>query len=95
MHSLHQFTVNHVNAGSAIPSHKQLSGVQFLADFQYSVTVHGERVIIKRDLLNAIVVMDKLHFVYDIFWAAVTVSSAEHSHCTAEVTPKNTPTTAD
>ena len=38
-------------------------------------------------LVYAIFVVDKLHFVDDVFGASHAVASAKHAHCAAEVTP--------
>jgi hypothetical protein len=73
----------------------QISFVQFFADFQNSVSVNSESVIVKRDLVNAVFVVDKLHFVNDVFGAAHTVTSSEHPHGAAEVTPVHASAAAD
>ncbi len=69
--------------------------MKFITDFYNSIAVNAKCVIIEGDLVNAIFIVDKLHFINHIFGASHAVASSEHAYCAAEVTPKNAAPTGD
>ena len=62
---------------------------------KHSVAVNAESVIVEGDLVDAIFVVDKLHFVNHVFGASHTVSTTKHANSAAEITPKHASSAAD
>ncbi len=63
--------------------------MDFVADFSGPRLIHGEGVIIESELVSFVVFVEVFKFVDNIFGCPHTIFSAEHSDCSAEITPKH------
>src|SRR3972149_1594204 len=95
MHHLKQFTIQHIHTSATIPSHIQLPRMQLLTNLHHTFSINRECIIIKRNLVNAVFVVHKLHLINDVLGTTPTITSATHSHSTAQVTPINATTTSN
>ena len=65
------------------------------AHFYGVVAVDCECVVVEGELAFAVLFVEHLHFVYDVFGVAYAVSSAEHAYGAAEVAPLDASSAGD
>jgi hypothetical protein len=83
-HFVKDFFANLVNACLAVPGYVDFSGYDFVADFEDSVLVQGECVVVEGERVSVVDGFYVFQFVDDVFWASCSVFFTEDSGCCAE-----------